>query len=543
MRILWLAGLALAVGTTASAQQSVLQSRVDSIFRRFDSPQSPGCAVGVVQKDQLILARGYGMSNLEHGVPITPASIFHVASISKQFTAAAIVLLAQQGKLTVEDDIRKHIPELPDFGQRITIRHLLHHTSGLRDQWSLLGLAGWRPDDPKSEADIMGLISRQRELNFVPGAQYLYSNTGYTLLAVIVKRVSGKTLREFADENIFKPLGMTSTHFHDDHTMIVPNRTSAYVQRAGGSYAISIPVFDNHGATSLFTTVEDLAKWNRNFDEPRVGGSKLVELMQTKGVLTDGETLPYAFGIVKDNYNGLVTVGHGGADAGYRADYLRFPEQGYAFITLCNLGSAVPGDLNRRVAAVYLGDRMTTASRPTTPQSVPVTRAQLEGFAGIYFDANTETLAPVSLRDGKLHWGLTNEPMASVGIGAFRMERRPVTVVFSGRGTQLIAEVRPDGARPVKLERMRDRPTAQDLKAFEGTYYSPELDVTWTLVAADGRLMLKRKRFDDSPLAPSYADAFTGVGLFRFSRDNQGRVDGFRFGNGRVRNLRFERQR
>ena len=194
MRIALLLGLTLMVAANASAQQSV-QNRVDSIFRRYDNPQSPGCALGVMQNDRLIYTRGYGMANLEHAIPITPTSIFHVASISKQFTAASILLLAQQGKLSVDDDIRKHIPELPDFGHRITIRHLLHHTSGLRDQWSLLSLGGWRPDDPKTEADIMELLSRQRELNFVPGTQHLYSNTGYTLMAVIVKRVSGRTLR------------------------------------------------------------------------------------------------------------------------------------------------------------------------------------------------------------------------------------------------------------------------------------------------------------------------------------------------------------
>ena len=540
MRIALLVGLTLSVSASVSAQQSV-QSRVDSIFRRYDNPQSPGCALGVMQNDRLIYTRGYGMANLEHAIPITPTSIFHVASISKQFTAASILLLAQQGRLSVDDDIRKHIPELPDFGHRITIRHLLHHTSGLRDQWSLLSLGGWRPDDPKTEADIMELISRQRELNFVPGTQHLYSNTGYTLMAVIVKRVSGKTLREFADENIFKPLGMTNTHFHDDHTMIVPNRTSAYVARGTG-YAISIPVFDNHGATSLFTTVEDLAKWSRNFDEPRVGGPRLIEELQTRAVLASGDTLPYAFGIVKASFNGLPTLGHGGADAGYRADFVRFPAQGYTFITLCNIGSAVPGDLSTQVASVYFGDRMTKAAGPRAPQAIPMTEAELQSLVGPYFDPNTETLAPVTLRQGKLHWGQTNEPMVPVSKGTFRMERQPVTVAFTGSGAQLVAEVKPDGSRQVKLQRMRETPAAQDLQSFAGDYYSPELDVTWTVVVADGRLMLKRKRFNDSMLSSVFADAFTGIGLLRFSRDSQGRVDGFRLGVGRVRNLRFDRR-
>src|SRR5688572_16119862 len=266
-----------------------MATRIDSVFALYNSGTSPGCATSVVRDGQPVFEKGYGMSDFQHGVPITPGSIFHVASISKQFAAMSMVLLARDGKLSLDDDVRKHIPEVPDFGRRITIRHLIHHTSGLRDQWSLLSMSGWRADDPKSEADILWLVSRQRALNFDPGAEHLYSNTGFTLLGTIVKRVTGKSLREFTTERIFAPLGMTSTHFHDDHTMIVPGRTSAYNPRQGAgrggasigvdNYAISIPVFDNAGATSLFTTVQDMAKWERNFLSPTVGDSQTIAQM------------------------------------------------------------------------------------------------------------------------------------------------------------------------------------------------------------------------------------------------------------------------
>ncbi|MCI0436415.1 MAG: beta-lactamase family protein [Gemmatimonadetes bacterium] len=362
----WLAAAALA--TPASAQ-SEAEARIDSIFARWDSAASPGCAVGVYHAGQIVLAKGYGMANLEHAVPIRPASIFHVASISKQFAAFSIVLLAREGRLSLDDEVRRHVTELPHFGRRITIRHLLHHTSGLRDQWELLSLAGWRGDDPKSESDILGLLARQKDLNFEPGAEYLYSNSGYTLLAVIVQRVTGKTLRTFADERIFRPLGMTRTHFHDDHTMVVPGRTAAYVPRDSG-WAISIPVFDNHGATSLFTTVEDLARWDANFSAPVVGGAGVIEQMHERGRLNDGTTLDYGFALAHGEVRGLRTVGHSGSDAGYRADYLRFPDTGWSFATLCNTPVSA-GDLNRRVAEVYLGERMAPPPQPRGPTVVP----------------------------------------------------------------------------------------------------------------------------------------------------------------------------
>ena len=249
-----------------------LARAVDRVFDAWRDTDGPGCAVGVSRNGTRALERGYGMANLETDTPIRPSSIFHVASVSKQFTAMSIMLLGADGKLSVDDDIRKYLPEIPDYGTPITIRHLLTHTSGLRDQWNLIALARGRFEENRiTEADVMDIVPRQTALNFTPGAEYVYSNTGFTLLGVIVKRVSGKSLRDFADERIFKPLGMTNTHFHDDYTMLVRGRTSAYEPRDGVRWRVSIPNFDTYGATSLFTTVGDLLKWEANFDAPIVG--------------------------------------------------------------------------------------------------------------------------------------------------------------------------------------------------------------------------------------------------------------------------------
>src|SRR5271170_5968799 len=320
--------------------QTAPNGPVDHIFEQWNKPTSPGCALSVIKDGHIIYKRGYGMADLDHDIPITPETVFHVASISKQFTAAAIILLVQEGKISPDDDVRKYITELPDFGVPITIRQLIHHTSGLRDQWSLLGLAGWRYSlDLITDEDVLDVISRQKELNFMPGAEYVYCNTGFTFLAQIVKRVSGESLREFTVKRIFQPLGMKSTHFRDDHAEIVKHIAYGYVDGEGGAnYRLSVTNFDTVGATSLLTTVEDLAHWDENFYHPKVGGTAFLKQQLEDGKLNSGKLIHYAFGLSLGKYRGLPTVGHGGADAGYRADFLRFPEQHFAVACLCNEG-------------------------------------------------------------------------------------------------------------------------------------------------------------------------------------------------------------
>jgi CubicO group peptidase (beta-lactamase class C family) len=323
---------------------------VDKVFEKWDKTDSPGCALGIYKDGHVIYERGYGMANLNDDVVITPATVFHVASMSKQFTAASIILLAQQGKLSLDDDVHKYVPELPDFGERITIRHLIHHTSGLRDQWALLGLAGWRySKDLITDDDVMSVVTRQKALNFKPGEKYMYSNTGFTLLALIVKRVSGMSLREFTNKNIFEPLGMTHTHFRDDHEEIIKHDALGY-EREGDDkpFRMSLTNFDTTGATSLHTTVEDLLLWDENFYHPRVGGPAFVAQMIESGKLNSGEVQDYASGLAFGKYKGLPTVGHGGADAGYRSDMTRFPEQHFSAAVLCNSAEVNPGALVTR---------------------------------------------------------------------------------------------------------------------------------------------------------------------------------------------------
>jgi len=359
--LLVLGALVVAASTRPARAQSLDAAtvhRIDSVFSRF-TPETPGCAAGVYQNGRVLFAKGYGSSNIEYGVPITPRTPFIMGSVSKQFTAAAIALLVQDGRIRLDDDIRKYVPELPDYGKKITIDQLVHHMSGVRDFWSLVDASGMRPDDGYTVADVVKLASRQRHLNFDPGAEYNYSNTGYVLLGVIVQRASGKSLRDFAAERIFQPLGMTVSHFHDDHNQPVRGRAIAYSPTSGGGWRINVWNNDIVGQGGLMTTLEELQKWDENFYTGAVGGRTLLARQVERGVLNDGKQIAYAFGLEIGEYRGLPIVEHSGSTGGYRTDLTRFPEQHTSVATMCNVSNADAVGLAHRVADVVLGSRFT----------------------------------------------------------------------------------------------------------------------------------------------------------------------------------------
>ncbi len=540
MRILLCAGLVATLTTGARAQSLTPDQikRIDSVFAQFDGTARPGCAVGVSQAGAPVYSRGFGMSDLQHGVPITPQSIFHVASVSKEFTAFAVALLAQDGKLSLDDEVRKYIPELPDYGHKITIRHLIYHTSGIRDQWELLGMAGWRyPEDLFTQEDVLDIVIRQKELNFNPGDEYLYSNSGYSLLAMIAQRVSGKTFREFADERIFKPLGMTSTHVHDDHAMIVPGRTSAYEMGKGG-WKISIPDFDTHGATSLFTTPGDLLKWQQNFESRTVGSEALIKDALTSVILNNGKPANYGFGLSLETYRGAQAYGHGGADAGYRADVIRFPAQRLAVAVTCNFGEATPGTYSRAVADIVLGDKLTPVPPAPKAGTVTLAAARLAQLAGVYKAATNDHAFRMTVKDGKVvleNFGVTLE---AVDESHFTIFGTPVE--FFGAPNAVPVGVRARAMGDSMLRVPAYTPTPAQLANFAGEYWSDELRVSYRVDVRDSSLVVHPFKHPEQVVAPGFPDAFVGgqLGTVHFTRI-KGQVTGFRLTGGRVRNVAF----
>jgi len=546
--------------STSSAAQSGLapaerpEAKVYALFQKMDTTVSPGCALSIIRDHKIVYEHGYGMADLDHNIPITPATVFHVASMSKQFTAASILLLAQEDKLSLDDPVRKYIPQLPDFGVPVTIRELLHHTSGLRDQWDLLQLSGWRYSrDLITDADVLSVVSHQRDLNFPPNTKVLYSNTGYTLLARIVALVSGQSFRSFTTARIFAPLGMKSTHFRDDYDEIVKNMAYGYLP-SGDTYRLSVTNFDTVGATSLLTTVEDLALWDENFYTPRVGGRNLVQQLQERGKLNDGEQIGYAAGLEIGKYRGLNTVDHDGGDAGYRSDFIRFPDQHFTVACLCNLGSANPSDLARKVAEIYLGPQMQPAEYAHADKSKPLTLTpeQMKAKVGTYVNVkDPDDLVRFVVKDGGLHVGNVGEDdtyaVEAIGEDHFRLTIAPDEFTFSHAGAPLQLTIRHEDG---KIETFSAAPafasTEAQLAEYSGIYSSPEIDPIYEMKIEPGpngkdSLVLHRIKSDPDTLHPVTRDFFTAdVGKIRFTRNSKGVITGFLLSTGRVIDLRFE---
>jgi CubicO group peptidase (beta-lactamase class C family) len=340
--------------------QNPSPQQVDAIFAEFDQPGSVGCALGVARAGEFLYKKGYGYANLDWDIPITPTAVFYVGSVSKQFTAATIALLEHEGLLSLDDNIRKFLPEMPDYQPPVTIRHLLHHTSGVPDMYRVMSENGLSTWDRFSREQALELLAQQ-ELDFPAGERYQYSNGGYFALSMIVARASGKTLAEYAHEKIFEPLGMNDTHFHDDPVQIVQRRAMSYMpreDREGGYFQSYQGNFALPGAGGLYTTVEDLLLWDRNFLENGLGGPDFLDVMHTKGVLNNGEVLDYALAIQEGAHRGLRTLGHTGSFMGFKAYYVRYPEQRFSTWVLCNMGEIVPAELGSRVAELYLTDLM-----------------------------------------------------------------------------------------------------------------------------------------------------------------------------------------
>jgi CubicO group peptidase (beta-lactamase class C family) len=482
------------------------------------------------------------MADLAHHLAITPQSVFHVASVSKQFTGMSLVLLAKSGAVSLDDDIRKYLPELPSYGQVVTIRHLLTHTGGLRDQWSLLMTAGWRlGDDLITEPDVLEIVARQRSLNFAPGTDWLYSNSGFSLAAIIVKRVTGKTLREYAEEQLFRPLQMSQTHWHDDNGMVVPGRTRGYGFR--GSWKETVPNYSTVGATSLFTTVIDLVQWHRHLDEAVLGGPEALRTLLTPAVLASGDTLKYALGIQHGNYRGTPTISHSGGDPGYRSQLLHFPSFKGGVSVLCNQNEANPGLLAEQVADRFFASEF----QPVQVVGDSAAGGALVKATGLYWSEQAEGAATVEIEGTRLGW--------KTGQTSFRLRRLTddTYAIANGPGrVQVVPNgvvVRSGNGEPTRYSRVEAwSPTAADRAALAGRYTSDEIGVTWQIRLAGDTLSLERRKFANAPLSAVLRDTYTansgGLQLVvRAVRDKAGRVTGVTVGSGRVRRVAFSKEK
>jgi len=532
-------------------------AEVDAIFADYDNTTSPGCSLGVIRDGELIYKRGYGMANLEYGIALSPRSVFRTGSVGKQFTAMAIALLAQEGIISLDDSIRKLFPEFPSYTDNITIWHLIHHTSGIRDYLELAWMAGLDDEGPYTDEFALELIARQKNTNFQPGDEYLYSNSGYFLLSHVVKRATGRTLREWAAENIFGPLGMKDTHFHDDHTHIVANRADGYAPSDGG-YHISMTTLDMVGDGGVFTTVEDLLLWDRNFYDNKLGagGPELIDLVTTPSRLNNGDNQDYAFGLGIETYRGLSIIRHSGGFVGFRAQMIRFPDQQFSVTVLCNRADADPTQRAIEVAELYLTELMepkkaAEESGKDDTSTHGITAREAEPVIGYYWQEDDRMSREIRFEDGKLLYLRSEESqteLAPLGGHRFVMVDVPVhvDVWFESPGSteaKMLTKVEDDETHIYNSYEKR-APTTAELTAYSGTYYSEELGVEYVLDAEDAILRFSITRHEKHELEALFDEIFANsdYGAFEFRRTSDGAVAGFMLTSGRVRGVEFIRR-
>lgn len=530
------------------------QQAVDALFAEFRCPGSPGAAIGIHHGGRQVYARGYGCADLENDIPVTATTRFHVASVSKQFTAFSVALLAREGKVDLDADIRTHLPFIPDLGKRITPRDLIHHTSGLRDQWLLFELGGKAMDDRLRQQQVVNMVSRQRALNFDPGTEYMYSNTGYTMLAELVRSASGKSLREFAAERIFAPLGMNRSFFFDDVTEIVPGRAQSYAPRGSdGQWQRSLLNYDTAGATSLFTTAEDLLKWAGNFSHPKAGDAALIQQVATPGTLRDGRPINYAFGLIRKTFAGRPALVHYGADAGFRSLFAYFPAEDFAVAMLNN---APPEDWNGPVEAIvdlYLNGGART--RPPELEKVVPAPDRLRALAGSYL-SEFEPKVELQLKDGRLWWTSVGEttPVVFRADGSFDLGdtmrtwfRLQAERDARGRIVGIENLTYREYAVPSRFKRIELRAVAPEaLAELLGDYRSPELDITYTFTLEDGHLTARTLWLPEpivfTPTIPDRFDsAHYSMSTIVVDRDSARNVTGLRVHAEGMRNVILER--
>jgi CubicO group peptidase (beta-lactamase class C family) len=512
---------------------SEVAERLEALLAPFAADR-PGLAALVSVGGEVVFERYLGGADLEHGVAVSAASRFHVASVSKQFTAFAVLLEAEAGRVDLDGDIRHHLPELADYGATVTVSDLVHHTGGLRDQWELMMLSGTPMDGMIRQNAILAMAARQRGLNFPPGTDLRYSNTGYSLLAEIVTRTSGKPFARYLEEAVFGPLGMGETLVYGDAARLLPDRAMSYRLNARGEVRLARLNYSNYGATSLTTTPRDLAKWAHELLHPRVFAPELIARMTAPGSLRDGTPLNYGFGIMCDVLGGRPALTHGGADAGYRAAFDVYPEDD-ASVIVCSNGQADVGAIARALADAYLSPA--EAPQPVTPDPEAVAR-----LAGAYMSGWGPGLK-LEAADGKLMVSAGGPPIEAKFLANGDFYLGAPNYSFSARPGGDLAETQGVGGLTVLHRRIeRVEPSAEDLAALAGTYRSEEIDSTYDLAAVERGLTLSCLRFPLVALTAADRDAFDGGGMrLTIVRDPAGLAAGFTIATGRVRGLAFEK--
>ena len=560
------------VQTSSSAQGPTVaaslphEAAVDSLMARWNRDDSPGAVVGVIRDGEVVFAKAYGMANLPHAVPNTAETRFNIGSVSKQFTAFALALLEARGELSLDDPVREHLPELPEFDDVVTLRHVLTHTSGYRETYGMGRLAGMPPEQSRYPREgALDVVQRQTALEFPAGSQWQYNSSAYVLLAMVIERVTGEPFPQWMDENVFDPIGMDRTVVEPDVEAVIPGAADSYTDAEGGGYLTGFGNRAYWGAADIYTTVADLAKWLDNLDTGEVGGRAVQQRMRERFVLTSGDTLSYALGVRVAPHRGLVRLQHGGSQAGYRAFLSFYPELDAGVVVMSNYDGVDATTLGERVEEMFFGDRLEPVERDAVATGGEDERPDAPQ-AGSTGTVSAETLDELAGR-----YQIPNGPPVTVEREGSRLRARlgdrawfglvPVAdTVFSveaadaADGDRIVFHVGPDGrtegatahinGRPIPMSRTQWSPGPSDLAAFAGRYLSPEIETVYTLHVRDGRLVSEHRWNPPLPLEPVEQDVFVGTVQplrIEFQRDPGGAVSGFQASLGRAAGVWFEK--
>ncbi len=526
----------------------VSPEQIDRVFKKWNRMDTPGCVLAIIHAGEIVYQRGYGCANFEYDIALTPESIFDIGSTSKQFTSLCILILSRRGQISMDDPIQKYLPEIPQYEEKITIRHLVHHISGMRDYLMLMALANMPFENDYQEQEVIQLIARQKNLNYLPGEEFLYSNSGYFLLAEIVQRVSGKSLRVFAEENIFAPLGMVHTHFHDNFKEIVKNRAVAYSPCEKGGYQIDTGIFDVLGDGAVYTNVGDLYLWDQNFYHNSLdgGGQELIDQMQQVGVLNNGERLKYAYGLYLSSYRGLNTVYHSGAWYGYRAELLRFPEQAFSVICLANHSMINPDTLCKKVADLCLFEQDLKNTRRKRVIPCSLSQSSLQDKTGFYRHESEQSIVETTAVGDVLNLSIMGQVIQLIPVDdlTFKAVDALLDIEASFVSEEQMLLSWGDGSEPERYQKMKPYTLSpEQLKEYPNRYFSEELNTAYELQIEDGRLCWSKKNPYFAAIHPVEKDFFnSGLVNLHFFRTGEGEVAGFVLSSGKLDDIRFIKQ-
>jgi len=527
--------------------------KIDSLFSSYSNIEQPGAVIAVVKDGKTIFHKGYGSANLEYTIPLSEETPFHIASLTKQFTAYGILLLEEKGKLSLDDSIIKYLPELKELGKGITIRHLMSHISGLRDQWHLLALAGWQLEGVIINKQVLELIYNQKKLNFSPGDEYMYSNSGYTLLAEIITRISGKTYPNYMQEAIFIPLEMNNTLIPENYGAVIKNRAYSY-QRRDDIYFKNTYQSNLYGATGIITTMEDMTKWMANFQDIQVGTTETIATFNKAQILNDGTMFGGALGQFIGNHKGRKTYQHTGSDAGFRTYLVRFPEENLSIALFSNRSNSNTKGLALSVADLFLKPMSKKVEEDKkiqiNPNTISVSSNKLKSYEGKYWNPVSNTSRTIRLENDTLQYirnKKSKNPIVPVSKHTFLMLNvgQSLKVSFVSNKNKDLMKININEGKDIVSERYAEVSySIEDLAEFQGVYYSEELTTFIEIIIRNGKLVASINRQEPIILSPVKADFFKSdiwfINNVEFMREKQSLV-AFKVSSNRMRNVVFSK--